>query len=786
MLRKSLLPIFVVAVVFGGSVLAAPALLAQETAEAAPTVDPKQAEALHEAARESDIEEVTRLLDAGVPVDAPNQYGATALTYAASKGHLDVVKLLVERGADVNAADTFYSSTPAGWAAYDGHVETVRFLYENGATGAGQVSGMAIFRGHDAVVLAILEAAELDEETLSSIYGQAKQADNEELAKKLEEAGAKPPPPADVKLGEEQLARFVGTYVVEEQPAMQGVIGLEDGALFFQFMEQPKLVLEPTAEATFRAASGFPLEMTFEDGAPSTGFMYSQQGMPEPARFMRKSEEREAVAQASAAGEAGAEAEGAEGVEMAKTDSPSAQPEAMADKMTQAAPKAAVTSNWPAFRGPNAAGTAQGATPARWDLESGENVLFKVAVPGRGHASPVIWGDKVFLATAVADHDEGEFRSGLSGDVDVIDIEGEYVWKMMALDKRSGDVIWSHDAAKGTPRSAHHFKATQANSTPVTDGKVVVAFLGTEGLFAWDLDGKLLWQKDLGTLDVGWFYDPSYEWGFSSSPILYDGKVILQADDNRNAFLAAYDVKTGAEVWKTERDNLPSWGTPTLVEGPDGMELVTNGSRDIRAYDPDTGKELWHLKPTGEVTVATPVVGPGNLVYVTARYRPIQPIYAVKPGGRGDISIPDPDGAAAGPVESADHIAWWDPRGGVYIPTPVVYGDVLYLVQMRGIVTARDAATGEELYKERVAEKGTAPITASPIAAGGYLYVASEDGDVYVFRHGRSFERVAVNPLGEVIMATPAVSDDVLYVRTLSHLVALETSNPEGESAAGH
>ena len=316
----------------------------------------------------------------------------------------------------------------------------------------------------------------------------------------------------------------------------------------------------------------------------------------------------------------------------------------------------------------------------------------------------------------------------------MIDIEGEYIWKMMALNKRTGEVLWSHDAAKGTPRSAHHFKATQANSTPATDGRVVVAMLGSEGLFAWDLDGKLLWKKDLGQLDVGWFYDPSYEWGFSSSPILYDGKVILQADDNRSAFIAAYDVKTGAEIWKTERDNLPSWGTPTLVKGPAGMELVTNGSRDIRAYDPATGEELWHLTPTGEVTVATPIVGPGDLVYVTARYRPIQPIYAVRPGGRGDISIPDPDAAEAGSVESADHIAWWDPRGGVYIPTPVVYGDVLYLVEMRGIVRARDAVTGEELYKERVAERGSAAITASPVAAGGHLYVASEDGDVYVFR----------------------------------------------------
>lgn len=774
--RQFLLALFVVLLV-----LPTPAAVAQEAAqdaEPAPSSDPEQVEALHEAARQGDAAEIKRLLDAGVPVDGTNQYGATALTYAASKGHIEVVELLVKQGADVNAADTFYSSTPAGWAAYDGHVETVRFLYENGATDAGQIAGMALFRGHDEVIRALLDATELDQETLASIYGQAKQLENEEVVKMLEEAGAKPPPPAEVRLGEEQLARFTGTFFVEEQPAMEGVIGLEDGALYFQFMEQPKLVLEPTAEASFRAASGFPLEMTFDDGAPSPAFTYSQDGMPEPARFLRKAAEEAAEEDMVADADPEGGAEGTADVEAVTAE--------IAQKPTIAEPpKAAVTKNWPAFRGPNAAGTASGKTPTNWDLDSGENVLFKVAIPGRGHASPVIWNDTIFLATAVADQDEGEFRSGLSGDVDVIDIEGEYVWKMMALQKRTGEVIWSHDAAKGTPRSAHHFKATQANSTPVTDGKIVVAMLGSEGLFAWDLDGKLLWQKDLGQLDVGWFYDPSYEWGFSSSPILYNGKVILQADDNRNAFIAAYDAKTGDEVWKTERDNLPSWGTPTLVEGPEGMELVTNGSRDIRAYDPDTGKELWHLTPTGEVTVATPIVGPTGLVYVTARYRPIQPVYAVRPGGRGDISIPDPDTAEAGAVESAEHIAWWDPRGGVYIPTPVAYGDVLYLVEMRGIVKARDAVTGEELYKERVAEKGSAAITASPIAAGGHLYVASEDGDVYVFRHGRTFERVAVNPLGEVVMATPAVSENVLYVRTLGHLVALEESTEGAESAAG-
>lgn len=754
--------------------------------DAAAPPAPEQVEALHDAARAGDVDEVRRLLDSGIPVDAGNRYEATALSYAASQGHFDVVKLLVERDAEVDVEDTFYKSTPAGWAAYEGHADVVRFLFENGATRAGQVMGMAIFREDLDVLRAVLEAAEPDAETLSGSLAQAQQRGNEEVVALLEAAGAEPPPAGEVEVAAETMERFVGTYEVKKPFAGEGVIFLEDGVLTFRFEEQPPLALEPTAPDTFRAANGFPLSMTFEEGDPSPGFEYSQQGLPEPTRFARKAEdappEDDAAGEDAAEGAETAVAETAE-AEGADADADESAAEAEARR---AEPTGVAEVNWPAFRGPNAAGTAQGSPPLTWDLESGENVLFRVPILGRGHASPVIWGDRVFLATAVAEKDEGEFRSGLSGDVQPAEIEGEYTWKVMALDKHTGEVLWSHDATSGEPRSAHHFKATQANSTPATDGEIVVAMLGSEGLFAWTTDGELRWRKDLGDLDVGWFYDPSYEWGFSSSPILWDGKVYLQVDGNRRAFLLALDAATGEEVWRTERDNLPSWGTPTIVDGPEGPELVTNGSRDIRGYDPRTGEELWNLSPTGEITVATPVVAERenqpDLVYVAARYRPIQPVYAVEAGARGDISLPED--APPGPTDESEHIAWWDPRGGVYIPTPVVYGDILYLVEMRGIVKARDAYTGEEHYKARLAAKGSTPITASPVAAGGHLYVGSEDGEVFVLRHGREFERVAVNELGEVIMATPAISGDVLYVRTLGHLVALGGPNEADSSVA--
>jgi len=296
-----------------------------------------------------------------------------------------------------------------------------------------------------------------------------------------------------------------------------------------------------------------------------------------------------------------------------------------------------------------------------------------------------------------------------------------------------------------------------------------VAALGSEGLYCYDLDGKLLWKKDLGRLDVGWFYDPSIAWGHSSSPILYKDTVILQVDRASEPFIAAYSLADGHEVWHTSRDNLPSWGTPTLFEG----ELVTNGSHLIRAYDPATGKERWSLGPHSEVTVGTPVVGHG-LVYVTGGYPPVRPVYAVRGGGHGDISLAE--GAT-----SSEHVAWMNDRDGTYIPTPIVYGEELYTLSNSGVLITYDAKSGERLYRERAAGRGGVAFTASPVAAAGRLYLASEEGEVYVVRAGKKFELLATNPVGEVVMATPAISGDTLYIRSLGHVFAFGEAK-EGEA----
>jgi outer membrane protein assembly factor BamB len=268
-------------------------------------------------------------------------------------------------------------------------------------------------------------------------------------------------------------------------------------------------------------------------------------------------------------------------------------------------------------------------------------------------------------------------------------------------------------------------------------------------------------------LDSGWFYDPDYQWEHGSSPVIYRDLVIVQADVQKDSFIAAYNLKNGKLVWKTQRDEISSWGTPTIYEGKTRAELVTNGSKAIRGYDPLTGKELWRLTPNSEVTTPTPFVA-RDLIFVTSGYRPIQPIYAIKPGANGDISLKE--GTASSP-----NIAWSKPRGGPYMPTPLVYGDIFYTCSNQGVVTAYNADNGERLYQERLGGKGGA-FTSSPVASDGKLYLLSEDGDIFIVKTGPKYELLSTNPVGEVMMASPAISDGLLIVRGLNHVFAFGES----------
>lgn len=421
--------------------------------------------------------------------------------------------------------------------------------------------------------------------------------------------------------------------------------------------------------------------------------------------------------------------------------------------------------HWPQFRGPNASGVAEGRPMATsWDATKGTGVLWKAPIPGLALSSPIVWDDTVFVTTAVSSDPNATFRHGLYGDVEPSSDVSKHAWRVIALDKKTGKVKWDRVAHEGLPRTKRHPKSSQATCTPATNGQAVIAHFGSEGLYAYDLRGKLLWKQDLGRIDAGWFYDPDYEWGAGSSPVFHKDLVIVQVDRQQDSYVAAYRWKDGKQVWRTSRDEIPSWGTPTVYEGPPRDELITHGTKFIRAYDPRTGQELWRLGPNSEVTTPTPIVAHG-LVFITNGYRGVQPIYAVRPGGSGDLTL-------KADVTSSDFIAWSTMRGGPYTPTPLVYGDLLYTVGNSGVLAAYVARTGERTYQERVAGKATA-FSASPVAGDGKLFLAGEDGDVFVFKVGTKPELLATNPMGEVLMATPAISDGVLFVRGMKNLFAI-------------
>ncbi len=253
------------------------------------------------------------------------------------------------------------------------------------------------------------------------------------------------------------------------------------------------------------------------------------------------------------------------------------------------AAKAAGQVNWPSFRGPSASGVAEGdeKLAERWDAGTGAGIRFQVAIPGLAHSSPILWDDRIFLTTAVSTDPDADFVPGLYGSGDASKDRSVHEWRVLCLDQGTGELLWSRTAARGVPKDKRHIKSTYANSTPATDGQRVVALFGSEGLFAFDLDGKLLWKRDLGRMDAGAYDLPSYEWGPASSPILHGGKVFVQVDTQGDSFVIALDAASGETLWRTPRDELPSWGTPTLVQAEGApAELVTNGSNWIRGYDP--------------------------------------------------------------------------------------------------------------------------------------------------------------------------------------------------------
>ena len=432
--------------------------------------------------------------------------------------------------------------------------------------------------------------------------------------------------------------------------------------------------------------------------------------------------------------------------------------------IAQAAPAQdrTVETNWPSFRGPNASGVAEGySTPVSWNIETGENVAWRTPIPGLSHASPIIWGDRIFLTTAVKEG-EAELKVGLYGNIESVEDDSPHELQLLCLDKRSGEILWTETVWQGVPAIKRHPKSSHAVSTPATDGEHVVAFFGSEGLYCYTVDGELLWKKDFGVLDSGFYRVPSAQWGFGSSPVIHDGRVFVQCDVQENSFVAALDIQTGEELWRTPRDEVPTWGSPTVDVQGGRNQVIVNGYKHIGGYDLDTGRPLWSLEGGGDIPVPTPIVA-HDMIFITNAHGRMAPILAISANVSGELSMD---------ADAHEAMVWSEERGGNYLQTPLVYGEMLYCCRNNGVVTCFEARTGEMLYRKRLGG-GSTGFSASGVAADGKLYFTSEVGEVYVVDPEDSCKTLSINDLGEICMATPAISAGALYFRTRSHLLAV-------------
>jgi outer membrane protein assembly factor BamB len=412
--------------------------------------------------------------------------------------------------------------------------------------------------------------------------------------------------------------------------------------------------------------------------------------------------------------------------------------------------------NWPQFRGP-AAGVSEGQNlPITWSTT--KNVAWKVDVPGRGWSSPILWGDRVFLTSVVSDGKVEEPKKGLYfGGERPKPSTDRHHWMVWCFDFQTGKKLWQHEAHQGQPPSTLHVKNTYASETPVTDGQRLYAYFGNVGLYCYDLDGKPLWSQTWGSSKT------RYGWGTAASPVLHQGRIFLVNDNEEKSFLVALDAKTGKQLWRVERDEKSNWATPFVWENTLRTELVTCGTKRVRSYDLE-GKLLWELGGMSSITIPTPCARHG-LLYVSSGYvlDPKKPVFAIRPGGMGDLTREDAD--------TGKSIAWQLKSAGPYNPSPLVYGDYLYVLYDLGLLSCYDARTGKAMYeKERLDGK----FTASPWGYGGKVFCLSEDGDTHVVEAGPRFKRLGTNSLDEMCLATPAAVRGSLLVRTLTKLYRIE------------
>lgn len=430
---------------------------------------------------------------------------------------------------------------------------------------------------------------------------------------------------------------------------------------------------------------------------------------------------------------------------------------------------------WPQWRGPMGTGVApHGDPPVHWSET--ENVRWKVELPGRGHASPIVWGDKVFVLTAIdvatadrATAADGGSDAGDRSGMRAIQPEGEQRFAVLALDRSTGAVVWERIARTAVPHEGTHATATWASASAVTDGKVLIASFGSNGIYAYGLDGRPLWDRDLGDQQT------RNGFGEGSSPVLYGSSVVVNWDHEGDSFIAVLDRDTGETRWTRERDEPTSWATPLVIEVDGRPQVVVNATNRVRAYDLETGEVVWHVGGMTTNAIPTPVHADG-LVYVMS-------------GFRGNALLAIRVAGAKGDLDGTEHVIWSHERDTSYAPSGLLYGDSFYFLKRNNaILSSLDARTGEILFGPERLEgiDGQAGVYASPVGAAGRVYIAGQNGVTLVLAHGPKLEVLARNELEDAFDASPAIVDDDLFLRGRKHLYCLRESRESKQSHADH
>ena len=442
--------------------------------------------------------------------------------------------------------------------------------------------------------------------------------------------------------------------------------------------------------------------------------------------------------------------------------------------------------SWPQFRGPSGAGVLdEGTLPTRWSAK--DHVAWRVEVKGRGWSSPVAWNDTVYVTSAISDNgtfkepstgifgndyaaelakqglSEGDvMKRVVSRDIELTSDTGEIRYMVYAFDAATGTLKWEREAHKGQPFGGRHRKNTYASETPATDGERLYAYFGNVGLFAYSLEGRLLWTTRFDP-------QPMYlDFGTAASPVVEGGRVFVVHDNDGKSFAAAIDAKSGKQIWRVDRD-LPArgmtsgWSSPFIWKHAARTELIVIGRQHAVSYAPESGKELWRIGGLTGQSTPTPVAADGLLYLATgSQGESNRPVFAVRPGASGDITLPKGQ-------ESSEFVAWFHPRASAYTSSPLVYRGRMYVVNDNGILTVFDSKTGKEIYKARAGGSGNT-FSASPWAADGKIYLLSEDGHTFVIEAGDTYKELAKNSLEEMSFASPALAPDTIFLRTQTRL----------------